>query len=194
MALALVDSTPVIVSPPATASKAEALGGWHDATQQPTSQPTPPTFLVVLSSFPFPFLVHTPLQQCRGKATSTTSSWAQSLSPRLPSSVSREAYGRLRQASLWVPPKRTKRRRVVQSSSQQAQSLTRYPPPLVWHSQVTPQEQTALVKGFDDPSALQSGGLHVAGKKYFCLQANDRSIYGKAGVSSRVPPLTPDAP
>ncbi|PWN30162.1 Profilin/allergen [Jaminaea rosea] len=51
---------------------------------------------------------------------------------------------------------------------------------------VTPQEQTALVKGFDDPSPLQSGGLHVAGKKYFCLQANDRSIYGKAGADGVV--------
>jgi profilin len=57
----------------------------------------------------------------------------------------------------------------------------------VWASSpgfnVSPQEQSALTKGFDDPSPLQSGGLHVAGKKYFCLQANDRSIYGKAGVS-----------
>lgn len=48
---------------------------------------------------------------------------------------------------------------------------------------VSPQEQTALIKGFEDPSPLQSGGLHVAGRKYFCLQANDRSIYGKSGVS-----------
>ncbi|CAO1620606.1 unnamed protein product [Jaminaea pallidilutea] len=46
---------------------------------------------------------------------------------------------------------------------------------------VSPQEQTALIKGFDDPSPLQSGGLHVAGKKYFVLRADDRSIYGKAG-------------
>lgn len=49
---------------------------------------------------------------------------------------------------------------------------------------ITPQEQTALVKGFDDPTPLQSGGLFAGGRKYFCLQANDRSIYGKAGVSS----------
>lgn len=57
----------------------------------------------------------------------------------------------------------------------------------VWASSsgftISPQEQTALIKGFDDPSPLQAGGLHVAGKKYFCLQANERSIYGKSGVS-----------
>lgn len=57
----------------------------------------------------------------------------------------------------------------------------------VWASSagfnITPQEQTALIGGFDDPSPLQAGGLHIAGKKYFTLQANDRSIYGKAGVS-----------
>ncbi|CAO1630937.1 unnamed protein product [Parajaminaea phylloscopi] len=51
---------------------------------------------------------------------------------------------------------------------------------------ITPQEQSALIKGFDDPSPLQSGGLHVAGRKYFCLQANDRSIYGKSGADGVV--------
>ncbi|CAO1620070.1 unnamed protein product [Sympodiomycopsis kandeliae] len=47
---------------------------------------------------------------------------------------------------------------------------------------ISPQEQSALISGFDDPSPLQASGLHIAGKKYFTLQANDRSIYGKAGA------------
>ena len=50
----------------------------------------------------------------------------------------------------------------------------------VW--QLSPQEITNLVKGFDDPSPLQAGGIHVNGKKYFALQANPRSIYGKQSV------------
>lgn len=51
--------------------------------------------------------------------------------------------------------------------------------------QVSPAEITSLVKGFDDPSPLQAGGIHVNGKKYFALMATDRSIYGKQGVRSR---------
>ncbi|PWN37987.1 Profilin/allergen [Meira miltonrushii] len=55
----------------------------------------------------------------------------------------------------------------------------------VWASsagfQPNQQEITALVSGFDDPSPLQAGGIHVNGVKYFALQANDRSIYGKQG-------------
>jgi profilin len=49
--------------------------------------------------------------------------------------------------------------------------------------QPSAQEISSLVKGFDDPSALQAGGIHVSGKKYFALQANPRSIYGKQSVS-----------
>ena len=48
--------------------------------------------------------------------------------------------------------------------------------------QVSAQEITSLVKGFDDPSPLQAGGIHVNSKKYFALQADNRSIYGKASV------------
>lgn len=50
-------------------------------------------------------------------------------------------------------------------------------------SQVSPQEQSALVQGFTSPDTLQASGIHVDGKKYFTLQANERSIYGKQGVS-----------
>lgn len=44
---------------------------------------------------------------------------------------------------------------------------------------VAPAEVLELAKGFDDPSPLQAGGLHIAGQKYFLLRADDRSIYGK---------------
>ncbi|CEH17725.1 profilin [Ceraceosorus bombacis] len=56
----------------------------------------------------------------------------------------------------------------------------------VWASSagftITPQEQQAIVSGFDDPSPLQAGGIHAGGKKYFTLSANPRSIYGKQGA------------
>lgn len=49
-------------------------------------------------------------------------------------------------------------------------------------NQISPQEQQALVQAFQDPSAAQASGVHVAGQKYFTLQANPRSIYGKKQV------------
>merc|ERR1711874_359798 len=55
----------------------------------------------------------------------------------------------------------------------------------VWASSpglnVSMEEQTAIIKGLDDPSPLQANGIFVSGKKYLTLQANPRSIYGKAG-------------
>ena len=44
-----------------------------------------------------------------------------------------------------------------------------------------PEEQTAIVKGLDDPVPLQASGIYANGKKFLTLQANPRSIYGKAG-------------
>ncbi|KAI9355112.1 profilin [Zopfochytrium polystomum] len=51
---------------------------------------------------------------------------------------------------------------------------------------VSPQEVTALIGGFTDPSALRAGGLHISGVKYFTLRADDRSIYGKQGASGAI--------
>lgn len=45
--------------------------------------------------------------------------------------------------------------------------------------QIGPQEITTIAGGYTDPSQLQAHGLHVEGKKYFLLRADDRSIYGK---------------
>ncbi|CAK7901823.1 profilin [[Candida] anglica] len=45
--------------------------------------------------------------------------------------------------------------------------------------QLNANEITEIARGFDDPSNLQSHGLHVLQQKYFLLRADDRSIYGK---------------
>ncbi|CAB4252032.1 similar to Saccharomyces cerevisiae YOR122C PFY1 Profilin, binds actin, phosphatidylinositol 4,5-bisphosphate, and polyproline regions [Maudiozyma barnettii] len=42
-----------------------------------------------------------------------------------------------------------------------------------------PTEIAEIAKGFDDPSGLQSNGLHVQGQKFMMLRADDRSIYGR---------------
>ncbi|PWN93403.1 putative PFY1-profilin [Acaromyces ingoldii] len=60
----------------------------------------------------------------------------------------------------------------------------------VWASSsgftLTAEEQSALIAGFDDASKLLEAGIFIAGKKYFTLSANDRSIYGKAGADGLV--------
>ncbi|KAL4400398.1 profilin, required for normal timing of actin polymerization in response to thermal stress [Malassezia pachydermatis] len=45
---------------------------------------------------------------------------------------------------------------------------------------ISPEEQNAIIKGLDDPAPLQASGVYANGKKYLTLQANPRSIYGKA--------------
>ena len=55
----------------------------------------------------------------------------------------------------------------------------------VWASSpslnLSTEEQHAIIQGLTDPSHLQANGIYVSGKKYLTLQANPRSIYGKAG-------------
>ncbi|KAE8211720.1 hypothetical protein CF319_g8427 [Tilletia indica] len=46
---------------------------------------------------------------------------------------------------------------------------------------ISAEEQKALIDTFSNPETAQSAGLHIAGKKYFTLQVNDRSYYGKQG-------------
>lgn len=48
--------------------------------------------------------------------------------------------------------------------------------------QLSAEEQKAIVTGFENPSSLQASGVRLAGQKFFTLQANDRSIYGKKAV------------
>lgn len=49
--------------------------------------------------------------------------------------------------------------------------------------QVAPEEQKAIIAGFDDPSGLQAGGVRANGKKFFTLGVTPKTIYGKQGVS-----------
>ncbi|KAH3900249.1 profilin SCDLUD_003221 [Saccharomycodes ludwigii] len=53
----------------------------------------------------------------------------------------------------------------------------------VWASSnglaLQPNEIKDIVTGFDNPSGLQSNGLHVNGQKYMLIRADDRSIYGR---------------
>ncbi|KAI0826713.1 profilin [Trametes gibbosa] len=41
------------------------------------------------------------------------------------------------------------------------------------------EEQKAIIAGFNDATAVQGSGVRLAGQKFFVLQANPRSIYGK---------------
>ncbi|KAG7196223.1 profilin, required for normal timing of actin polymerization in response to thermal stress [Scheffersomyces spartinae] len=45
--------------------------------------------------------------------------------------------------------------------------------------QLEPTEIAAIAKGFDVPDDLQVHGLHIQGKKYFLVRADERSIQGK---------------
>lgn len=40
-------------------------------------------------------------------------------------------------------------------------------------------EISEIVQGFDNPTGLQSNGLHIQGQKFMLLRADDRSIYGR---------------
>jgi len=44
---------------------------------------------------------------------------------------------------------------------------------------LTAEEQKNVVNAFKNPEAAQSSGVRLAGRKFFTLSANERSIYGK---------------
>jgi profilin len=44
---------------------------------------------------------------------------------------------------------------------------------------LSPEEQKAAISAWKDPTATQSGGVRLAGQKFFTLQVTDRSVYGK---------------
>ncbi|KAJ4524691.1 profilin, required for normal timing of actin polymerization in response to thermal stress [Exophiala dermatitidis] len=56
---------------------------------------------------------------------------------------------------------------------------------------ITPQELQEVVGAYKDtsvPKQVQTKGLHIAGKKYFVIKADDTSLYGKlVGFSSLCP-------
>jgi len=43
-------------------------------------------------------------------------------------------------------------------------------------------EGRQLAQQFNDPTSAFSGGVLVAGEKYMCIKADNRSIYGKKGA------------
>ncbi|KAF8415628.1 profilin [Boletus edulis BED1] len=56
----------------------------------------------------------------------------------------------------------------------------------VWASsagyKLSPDEQKAIVNAHNNVEATQASGVRLAGQKFFTLQANDRSVYGKKGA------------
>jgi len=51
---------------------------------------------------------------------------------------------------------------------------------------LSPDEQKTIVAAFKDPTKIREHGVLLSGKKFFTLQANDRSIYGKKGADGCV--------
>ncbi|OCH84795.1 profilin [Obba rivulosa] len=53
----------------------------------------------------------------------------------------------------------------------------------VWASSpgytLSADEQKAAINAFTSPDAIQASGVRLAGQKFFTLQANPRSVYGK---------------
>lgn len=43
------------------------------------------------------------------------------------------------------------------------------------------QESQEIITAFSQPATVQANGVHVSGDKYFCIKADERSIYGKKG-------------
>ncbi|KAI5782709.1 profilin [Geopyxis carbonaria] len=46
---------------------------------------------------------------------------------------------------------------------------------------VKPEEVQHVIKGFALSDPIHEKGIHIGGDKYFCIKADDRSIYGKKG-------------
>lgn len=51
---------------------------------------------------------------------------------------------------------------------------------------LSPDEQKAVIAAYTNPEAVRATGIRLAGQKYFTLQANERSIYGKKGTDGCV--------
>lgn len=63
-----------------------------------------------------------------------------------------------------------------------------FPPRLMmindfWKSQLSPEEEKAIIAGFNKPDQVQANGIRAGGVKYFTIQAGTDNIYGKKGVS-----------
>ncbi|KAK9767909.1 profilin, required for normal timing of actin polymerization in response to thermal stress [Basidiobolus ranarum] len=47
-------------------------------------------------------------------------------------------------------------------------------------------ELETLIRAYQDPTDIRTNGLHIGGVKYFALNADQRSIYGKQGAGGVV--------
>ncbi|CCL99615.1 uncharacterized protein FIBRA_01633 [Fibroporia radiculosa] len=60
----------------------------------------------------------------------------------------------------------------------------------VWASSpgytLSSDEQKAIIASFASPGTAQASGIRLAGQKFFTLQANERSIYGKKAADGCV--------
>ncbi|KAJ3853991.1 profilin [Lentinula lateritia] len=52
--------------------------------------------------------------------------------------------------------------------------------------EISPDEQARILQAHSQPTAVEASGLIIAGVKYFCLQANERSIYLKKGADGAI--------
>ncbi|KAG6371313.1 hypothetical protein JVT61DRAFT_9784 [Boletus reticuloceps] len=50
--------------------------------------------------------------------------------------------------------------------------------------QLSSEEQKAIVNAHGNLDAIRASGVRLAGQKFFTLQANERSVYGKKGAST----------
>jgi hypothetical protein len=66
-------------------------------------------------------------------------------------------------------------------------NMLSFPYPSIQLSQLTSQEQKEILTSHADPEKIQAHGLLLAEKKFFTLQANDRSIYLKKAVCPNPP-------
>ncbi|OMJ08639.1 Profilin-1A [Smittium culicis] len=44
---------------------------------------------------------------------------------------------------------------------------------------ISPEEFKGILASFTDPSTIRASGLYLSGIKYFALNCNERSVYGK---------------
>ncbi|ESK95778.1 profilin ii [Moniliophthora roreri MCA 2997] len=51
---------------------------------------------------------------------------------------------------------------------------------------VSPEEQKAIINGFNSPGAVQASGLRIAGEKYITINASEQSINLKKGPDGGV--------
>jgi hypothetical protein len=53
-------------------------------------------------------------------------------------------------------------------------------------SQLSSEEQKGVLGAFTNPEETQAKGIRLAGEKFFTLQANERSVYGKKRVRGSI--------